>query len=518
MAFQGHLDTVERDKITGWAWDDEAPDATVSLVVTANDQVIARVAANLYRSDLEAAGIGNGRHGFTTTFAKHLSILDRYEVAVAREPDGAMLEPSPRILEPADSFTSGVRETIRQILLATNGPTDDLERLRFVDATGQILRQRWIDRGDLRAAKPGTKRPRALVIDDQRPAAGRDAGSNAITSHMQSLRRLGFDVDFAAADGTTDDGLAAEGIECLGQPFYASIEELLRSRSAVYKLVYLHRIACASAYLGLVRQYQPRARIVFSVADLHGLRLARQAEVEQRHDLKAYAEHVRFKELITALQADAVITHSSAEASILAGQVPRDKIHVVPWALTTRPTDVPFASRHDLAFIGGYRHIPNVDAAMWLAEEIMPRVGALAPSIRCLLVGSHMPKVLRDLRSGTVVPVGFVEDLAEVFDRVRLTVAPLAFGAGVKGKVLDSLAYGIPCVCTSSAAEGIALPGPLADLVCDDPDALARTIVRLHDDEALNAACCEAGIAYVETSHREADVDRLLAAACGVRL
>ncbi|XYD11747.1 glycosyltransferase [Methylobacterium sp. NMS12] len=97
-----------------------------------------------------------------------------------------------------------------------------------------------------------------------------------------------------------------------------------------------------------------------------------------------------------------------------------------------------------------------------------------------------------------------------VFDRVRLTVAPLAYGAGIKGKVLDSLSAGVPCVCTPAAAEGLDLPEPLAGLVADTTVGMAHSITALHQDEGLNRICAEAGLAYIAARHSEERVDLAL--------
>lgn len=129
----------------------------------------------------------------------------------------------------------------------------------------------------------------------------------------------------------------------------------------------------------------------------------------------------------------------------------------------------------------------------------MPAVAALRSVVSCLLVGSGMPASLRALAATrpNVEAVGHVLELASVFDRVRLTLAPLASGAGVKGEVLDSLAAGVPCVCTSAAAEGLDLPQPLAGLASDTSAGSAQSIAALHEDGELNRACSEAGLAYV---------------------
>jgi glycosyltransferase involved in cell wall biosynthesis len=190
-------------------------------------------------------------------------------------------------------------------------------------------------------------------------------------------------------------------------------------------------------------------------------------------------------------------------------------VHVVPFGVSARPTLTPFASRAGLAFIGGYDHTPNVDAAFWLAGQIMPEVAALDADIKCLLVGSAMPRHVRALGSETIEPLGAVDDLAFVFDRVRLTVAPLNFGAGVKGKVLESLAAGIPCVCTPVAAEGMDLPDPLSQLVAGEPGAIAALILRLHTDAAFNAACAEAGKVYIAARNSPDAIDAAMRPAIG---
>ncbi len=159
------------------------------------------------------------------------------------------------------------------------------------------------------------------------------------------------------------------------------------------------------------------------------------------------------------------------------------------------------------------RHSPNVDAAHWLIEVIMPLVRQQDPDIECLLVGSNMPDELRRIDCPGIVPMGYVPDLATVFDRVRLTIAPLRYGAGIKGKVLQSLAAGLPCVCTSVAAEG--LPATLQGFIGDTAADLAALCIRLHEDEGHNAAMAATGLQLVRDEFSTERVDRLMAAAVG---
>ena len=335
------------------------------------------------------------------------------------------------------------------------------------------------------------------------PKIDRDAGSNVILSHMQSLQRIGYDVVFTpSADFWVDEQNAAAldriGVTLHIGPYYSSIEEVLRRQAGGFDLIYLHRVSNALKYGPLARHYNPRAKQIFSVADLHHVRYARQAAAEQRPELEVLSRQTRFYEYVAAAFANAVITHSVREAEVLAEQVPSSKIHTVLWSTAPRPTQVAFAKRSGIAFIGSYGHAPNLDAARWLINEIMPLVRVHEPGIKCFLVGSDMPEDLRRLCSDGVIAVGHIRDLREIFDRVRLTVAPLTYGAGIKGKVIDSLGAGVPCICTTVAAEGLHLPDLLKECVAETADGLVRLVRKLHTNESANNACSLAGLEYVK--------------------
>ena len=539
---RGHIDTATRQRIVGWVQDIEDPQTPVSLLITANDELAARVLANGYRADLELAQIGDGRHGFDATLRHGVAPRERCTLAVLREDTGEHCPGSPVELEFSRRFDQAMQADFSALLTACETEDELRRRLEFLarqtDRLLQLLADRRSRRSERQARRhfkwrwspalqagggdgptpPAPLPLRALVIDETMPAPGRDAGSKAVLSHMRSLQRLGYEVTIALADmAPAADAAALDtlGIGCCTLPWHASVEEVLKRESGSFDLIYLHRVSMAARYAALVRHHQPRARLVYSVADLHHLRLARQAAVEQRPELLALSRRLRGAEFSAALSADAVITHSTHEAELLRQHVPAARVHVVPWSVPPSPTPVPFAERRGVAFIAHYAHPPNVDAALWLVEEIMPLVRRRDPTLECLLAGSAMPAELRRERSG-VVPLGDVTELREVFDRVRLTVAPLAYGAGVKGKVLDSLAGGVPCVCSPIAAEGLELPAKLRTLVAADAPGLAGLIVRLHEDAALSAECRDAGLAYVATHLSEDRLDLLMREVTGL--
>jgi glycosyltransferase involved in cell wall biosynthesis len=158
-------------------------------------------------------------------------------------------------------------------------------------------------------------------------------------------------------------------------------------------------------------------------------------------------------------------------------------------------------------FVGHFGHEPNIDAVHWLAQEIVPLVRQQDPTIGFRIVGNDMPESLRRLARPGLDLIGPVEILDSLLDETRLTAAPLRYGAGIKAKVLESLAAGVPCVGTSIAFEGMTLPPALMGCVADTPSAFARALVRLYRDEAAHAVAATAGQRYALTSCSEACVD-----------
>jgi hypothetical protein len=436
-------------------------------------------------------------------------------VRICREADGADLVGSPAVLDPAAVGDGLAYEQLAEIDVAAL-PDDALARgieliAEHADKAAQefanrqsgraerrehrLRLERWRRRGEIgdAPAAAGAKR-RALIIDDRVPQPQRDAGSAVILSHARSLQRLGFEVSFTAsldfaAFTNEQAALEASGIFWCGRPHYRSVEEVLRRQAGEFDLIYLHRAANAAKYGELARQYFPKARQLYAVADLHHLRVARQAAAEDRPELAPLANRLRLMEFTAAALSDAVLTHSSEEARLLAAQLGDAKVHTVRWSVMPRLAKTPFAKRHGIAFIGGYGHPPNLDAARWLIGEIMPRVRERDPTIECLLVGDRLPAGLRQ-----------------------------RCGEGIKGKVVDSLAAGIPCVMTPVGAEGLDLPAALGGCIAATGEDIATAILRLHNHAAANKECRDAGLRYVEDSFSEARLDAALARAVGTAL
>ena len=506
---RGRLDIATRTRIAGWAQDDRLPGQPVALLIIDNDTLLDRVVANQYRADLAASGIGAGRHGFDIRLESGLPGLGQHLIRVIRERDGAELAASPALIAPANAFDAHETSLLQSML-------DGIATPAAIDAAITAL-ARQIDRLASRRAetlpRSTTANRRALIIDTTMPAPGRDAGSNAILSHATSLARLGYTVSFVAADTSTPP-TGYPMIDWQAAPVTPTIEAVLRRESNAFDLVYLHRLDAAACYMPLVRTHQPRARIVYALADLHHLRLARRGFVERETTLIARARKVRDTELAVAGAADAVITHSHTEAALLRRTLPADRVIIAPWAIAAaRPRRrIP---RNRLGFIGHFGHAPNLDAARRLVFDIMPRLREADPDVTCLIAGSAMPARMRSWPSDRIEYLGQIDDLQEFLSSLTLTIAPMTYGAGVKGKILDSLAAGIPCVATPIAIEGLRWPEALKSCIARDDDALVTAVMTLLDNPRAHRHATVAGLAMITSDWSESATDSAMMLAAG---
>ncbi|NHO34101.1 glycosyltransferase [Acetobacter fallax] len=532
----GHLDIVTHERMAGWARDGDGSVQPAVLQIFDNGIFLTRVIANGQRPDVMKSMQGTERCGFDVILPDLLSPFTRHVIEVRREADGALLGGSPAVLENVDSFDPAMEALIIRAIDALRNVADQERAMSFLLARVDQLAQK---RADTLSARPereresrlrrlgrmsadvGLPKKRALVIDSRLPVPVRDAGSCAVISHMRALQALGYEVSFMASDemsraGPDADALKEAGICVYHAPCETSVEDVLRRQAGTFKVVYLHRQTVACRYMGLARQYQPAARLLYSVADLHHLRLQRQAVVQERPELLALSRRIRLEEFTAAWSADAVMTHSRAEMDLLKKAVPEARVYLVPWSVTPAEQITAFEERSGLVFFGNYSHAPNLDAARWLVEEIMPLVWQEAPHIVCVLAGSEMPASLHGLARDGVQVRGHVPDLSGLLAGIRLGLMPLRFGAGVKGKVLECMAAGLPCVMTPVAAEGLPdFPPDLEGLVAGDSRGLAREIIRLHDDKSLWARAGAAGLSYVCKENSVASVIRALALATG---
>lgn len=359
-------------------------------------------------------------------------------------------------------------------------------------------------------------RGRILVLDHKIPAPDQDSGSASTYSYLQILTRAGFDVTFAALNlkqaGRYTQALKDLGINTPSAPEWTSIEAVTETFAPRSDLLLLFRATVASRVFDLARRVAPGARILFHAVDLNFLRMQREAALSGSQAEADTASVMRGCELDLIAKADASIVVSSYELRRIRELLPTAVIHHIPILRETPPRSIREAlhwrlrqscarlgrlgrwlnrldrnlqRRNDFLFIGGYEHRPNVDAVKWFVREVWPLLQSRNFPHRSVIAGSNLPDEIAVLASDRIDIRGHVEDLAQLFASCRLSIAPLRYGAGVKGKIVSSLSYGVPVVATSIAAEGTGLQHGENILVADTPEAMADQIIRLYDDADL---------------------------------
>ena len=379
--------------------------------------------------------------------------------------------------------TKKLFERWQELLLTNQLPGDDVDRAKDRGATQRVL-----------------------VLDHCTPTPNQDAGSITAMNLMLLLRQAGFAVTFIPEDNFLympeyTPALQRSGIEVLYAPYEAAVEQHLKLFGHRYDLVLIFRPTVAKRHLQLVQDCCRHAKFLYHTSDVHFLRMEREAELSSDEGIKQAAAEMRTLELGIMSQVDSIIVHSSVEKELLSPLVPETHINVFQWAIPIQGTNVPYSARSDIAFVGGYQHQPNVDAVLYFVEQVFPLIQEMIPDVRFFAIGSNPPPPLIKLASESVVITGFVDDLSAILDGIKVAVAPLRYGAGIKGKIATTLSFGLPCVASSIAAEGMGLASEENILIADQPVEFGAAILRLYTDKELWNKISKNGLLFSEKEY-----------------
>lgn len=371
---------------------------------------------------------------------------------------------------------------------------------------------------DLDVARAHRRSRDVLIIDATTPDATQDAGSVRLINLFRLLLDQNCRVTFFADNRAWVEGsstvLQQMGVEVWYAPFLKSPREFLQENGHRFDTILICRHYIAEQYVQMVRTLAPRARLVFDTIDLHFLREQRQAELNHDDALLQQSMDTQRRELAVAQAADLTLVVSPYERDVLKGIAPQINVDVLATIHEVHGCRLGYEERQDIMFVGGYQHTPNVDAVVFFVEQVMPLILPRLPEVKFHVIGSKAPPEITTLASEHVIIHGFVEDLEPFLDQIRIAVAPLRFGAGIKGKINTSMSYGQPVVSTSLGVEGMYAKDGNEVLIADTPEAFANAIVRLYGSEALWNTLSRHGLANVERHFSfqaaEAAVQRLL--------
>jgi O-antigen biosynthesis protein len=361
-------------------------------------------------------------------------------------------------------------------------------------------------------ARQRTTHGRIVVFENEVPTPDLDAGSSRLIELMQAMMRLGHAVTFVPVNGWRrpryTGALEALGIEVLGAPdqWWGHLAEMADSVSHVW----VARPHVAAPLVERLRATFPSATLVYDTVDLHFLRTERKAAVLGAPEDDAEARRLLAQEMYLIETADVTVVVSTVEAELLSHRT-SSRVTVVPTVHPDQPRPSRPAGRSGLLFVGGFQHSPNGDAVQWFVKEVLPIVRANRPDVVLRVVGSKVPSEIQALAGDGVQILGWVPDITTAYAEARLAVAPLRYGAGVKGKVGEAMSLGVPIVLTSVAAEGLHLQGGVHAAVADDAPSMAEHILVLLDDDDRWRAMSDAARQLIQSRFSPRVVQEALA-------
>jgi len=342
-----------------------------------------------------------------------------------------------------------------------------------------------------------------LVMDYQIPKYDRDAGSLRLFKILKILSEISkvtfIGTDLIKSESYSSD-LEALGIQTLYYPKINSVESYLEKCGNNFDVIIISRYDLAIIYLRIAKKFCANAKIIFDTVDLNFLRESRRAKIENDKQLLAKVVYMKSQELLLAEISDATIVVSPFEKELLLRENSKLNIYIVSTIYDTVNEVKPFQKRKDILFIGGFHHPPNIDAVLFFANEIFPIIKKNLIDVKFYIIGSDPTPEIRSLGSQDIIVTGYVKDVRPYFENSRVFVAPLRYGAGIKGKINQSSSYGLPVVTTSIGAEGMDLIDEEDALIADTPEMFANKVIELYNNGDL---WCKLSKSSIETTKRK---------------
>jgi O-antigen biosynthesis protein len=404
---------------------------------------------------------------------------------------------------------------------ATSGTDPGSGAKRYQEQNRRKFVRKWKERleaehmypapANVRTAANRQRGKHVLVIDHRVPMPDRDSGSLRMVRMIEALIGLGAHVTFVpdnlAPTQPYTRRLQRMGVEVMYELDHNDVKSEMSMIGPGLTTAILCRPHTTSRWLDMVREFAPAATIAYDTVDLHWLREARRGANAALADIfngsrgspdpalmSPKARALRELELAMIRASDVSLVLSEDERVQVARDVPGARVVVVPNVHEIESYVPPPENRCGILFVGSFEHLPNVDAAVDLVNEVMPTVWRELGDVRVTIVGANPPPEVAALASLRVDVAGWVEDLQPLLQQSRLMLAPLRYGAGLKGKVTQCLAVGLPVVTTSTGAEGlvtehVGADGPDRDvrglLIADSAREMAVEAIRLYTDDRL---------------------------------
>ena len=389
------------------------------------------------------------------------------------------------------------------------------QRLTFLAKHGKALERRpGPSENALIRARDRKSRPTILVIDDCVPKPEEGSGYPRMFLMLKSMASLGYRVTLLPLTDATGKQpethlLTQMGVEIL----WGAIEarQLLEDRRDSYDMVLISRPHNALLAMNLVRETNPKARVIYDAEALWH----RREQLRRRLGFRTVDPRFETEEAELSLirSADYVTAVSPTEQKLIQEKLgEKERVILLGHPHHVAPTETPFENRHDLLFVAGFKSAPgpNDDAAIYFTKHLLPRIQEKIPDVRFIIAGSNPPESVKQLASKSVLVLGYVKNLKELYEKARVFVVPTRFAAGIMWKVTEAMSYGLPCVLSTVAAQGLEIRDGEEALMAVDDDDFVKKAARLYQDGALWTRIREHELEYVAKNCDPAEMENKL--------
>lgn len=358
-----------------------------------------------------------------------------------------------------------------------------------------------------------------LVIDRYVPNFDKDAGGRFCYMYLNIFKEIGLKVTFLGDNLKIMEPytsiLQQKGIEVLYGNSYKKdkFETWLKNNIKYYKYIYLQRPAIAEKYFDLIKKNYS-GKILYFPHDLHFIRLSREFNIS--HNITTYELSKMMEKMERDIfnKVDIIHVVGSYEYNILKKEYKNKTIRNIPLYIYDKQItniEKDFSKRKNLIFVGGFEHAPNVDAILWFSKEIYPKIIQKFPNIKLHIISSKVPETIKKLNSTNIDIKGFLNDkeLYSIYQKCRLAIAPLRYGAGVKGKVIEAAYNQIPMVTTTIGGEGID-KSTGAFIIEDNPKKMAELISNLYIDYTKLKQMSDSGKILIEKYYSKNRAKKIL--------
>ncbi len=385
-----------------------------------------------------------------------------------------------------------------------------VNRLKFVEKWKSELKNQYSPNpNDIYQFSNRQKGKRILIFDDIPPFPDQSSGALRHYNTVKQLLELGFQITYVHMMGKKFIGEKSQkhlnNFKMLGVEFQwfnyegwwnirnePMVKEVLQElidglelKKRKYDLVYIAFWHIGDYFIDLIRKEIPKTPIVIDSVDIHYLRETRRAQILNDSKLLNEAQKTKKNELEVYKKADSIITVTEEDRKALIQDLPNKNIMVISDVHDGCETTNVYSDRKDFLFVGNFNHNPNEDAVFFFIEEIFPIIKAKIPDCKFYIVGNNPTEKILKLASEEVIVTGWVPKIEPYLEKCLVTVVPLRFGAGMKGKVGQSLSHGLPMVSTTIGAEGMDLINEKHSFITDNPKKFAEYAIELYSNEEL---------------------------------